>query len=172
MKKICLCFTTSCLFLMACGSKVSYSSLIKKLKSFSGEVSINNSYLNGYYTEEGFFTKGDSVVLYLYGDASHSETHVYITLPNSTKAPNNYSCVYGWTYPSQSYTEAAIFYISNNYSHSSSVSFSKFNGYSDGLESAQNLAKSSINLLIVSFDNWLYDEYNYRLKDVGMFPRF
>ena len=172
MKKIFLCFATSCLVLAACGSKVSYSSLIEKLKSFSGEIQIHNFYENGAYSEEGFFTKDDTVILYLYGNTSDTDTHVYIYLPNGTKAPNNYYCLYNWRYFSSSYSESASFYISNNYSYSTTVKFDRFTGDSEMLQSSQRLAKSSIDLILTTLDIWLEDEYHFNLKDVGMFPRY
>ena len=171
MKKLALCILP-CILLSACGSINSYSSLIDKMKSYSGETVMTNNYMNGYYTEEGFMLYGGEIVLYLQGVGSSTNNYVFITLPNSTRAPNTYYCLYSWDYPQYSYSETASFYIDNNYTSYTTITFSRYNGDSSSKRSAEQLAESSVNLLLVCFDSWLSKEHSTSMKRVGMFPNF
>ena len=170
MKKIIL-LIISTLILSAC-SKETYSSILEKLKSYSGETVIGNNYSSGFYNEQGFMLYKGEIVLYHEGTSSASDGYVFITLPNSTSAPNAYYCLYSWQYFSTSYNESASFYITNSYTFDSSVVFDSYTGTSDARPYAQDLAKSSVDLLLFRFNTWLRDEYNTSLKSIGMFPNF
>ena len=170
MKKLALCILP-CILLSACGIN-SYSSLISKMKTYSGDTVINNNYSNGYYAEEGFTLYGGEIILYLEGTNSSTTTYVFITLANSTSAPNSYYCLYSWKYPSMSYEEAGSFFIENSFTRNTTITFSRFNGDESTKQSAQKLAQSSVNLLLICFDQWLSKEHNTSMKKVGMFPNF
>ena len=160
------------ILISSCGGKKTYSSLIETLKSYSGETIVGNSYSNGYYNEEGFMLYDGEIVLYHHGDSSQSSGYVFITLPNTTSAPKSYYCLYSWSSYATSYEESASFYINNTYTDGTLITFSKYTGDSSMRQSAQNLAQSSVNLLLLRFDIWLGDVYNTSLKSVGMFPNF
>ena len=171
MKKLCLLVLSSLVF-SSCSSINSYSSLIKKMKTYSGETIMRNDYSNGFYSEEGFFLNNDQVTLYNNGFNTESETYIFIKLPNSTSVPNTYYCLFSLEHFSTSYKEVASFYIDNTYSHYTSITFTTFNGDASMLQSSQNLAESGVNLMLAAFDLWLSQEYNTSLKKIGMFPNF
>ena len=160
------------ILISSCDGKKTYSSLIETLKSYSGAMIVGNSYSNGYYNEEGFTLYDGEIVLYHQGDSSKSGGYVFIILPNATSAPNSYYCLYSWSSYTTSYEESASFYINNTYTDDTLITFSKYTGDSSMRQSAQNLAQSSVNLLLLRFDLWLGDVYNTSLKSVGMFPNF
>lgn len=172
MKKVALLTITSVL-LISCKTSMTYESLVSKMKSYSGETIMNNNYSNGAYSEEGFFLDGDKVTLYLNStSADQYDDYMFITLPNSTSVPNSYRCIYHWeNYSSLStYEESASFYISNNYSSSTKVVFDTYTGDSSLKTYAQSLAKSSVDLLLLSFRLWVEDELNVNYKSIGIFP--
>ena len=176
MKKLpLLCILTS-LLLVSCKMSMTYESLISKMKTYPGETIMSNYYSSGSYTEEGFFTDDSGkVTLYQNGSkAGNYELFTFITLPNSTSAPNSYYCLYQWeTYSSLSTTkELASFYIDNNRSSSTKIVFDTYTGSSDLRESSQDLARSSINLLLTSFRIWVEDEFNINYKSIGVFPNY
>ena len=171
MKKPILCILP-CILLSACSSIKSYSSLLDKMKSYSGETVMNNNYFNGFYTEEGFTLYRGEIVLNLKGMDSIANDYVFITLPNYTSAPNTYYCLYAWNYSEIDYSETASFYIDNSYTSNSTITFSVFNGDSSMRQSAERVAQSGVNLLLSCFDSWLSKEHNTRMKRVGMFPNY
>lgn len=160
------------LLLTSCGSINSYSSLIKKMKTYEGVTVINNSYYGGHYFEEGFFLNEGEISLYSKGIGSNSTSATFITLPNSTSAPNVYYCLYAFDMPSISSYTAASFYLSNSYTRNSSIYFDTYVTDYGTKQSDENLAQSSVNLLLSSFDSWLDNEFNLSLKRTEMFPNF
>lgn len=157
--------------LSACSGN-SYSGVIKKMKTYSGETVMANNYMSGYYTEEGFMLYQGEIVLYNEGSSSESTGYVFITLPNSTQAPNSYYCLYSWHHLSTSYDESASFFINNSYTSSTSITFSRYTGDSSMRQYSQRLAESCVDLLLTTFDIWLQKEHNTSLKRIGMFPDY
>lgn len=157
-------------FCVGCFKKVTYSSLIEKMKSYSGVTMMTNDYYQGYYYECGFLTYQGDIALYFDATGGESRTNAYIILRTSTSVPNTFYCLYTWEHYSTSYEEAANFYISNNYRSNSGVTFSAFNGSAALKDSSQRLADSSITLLIFGFKDWVKKETNTSLKSIGLFP--
>lgn len=146
-----------------------YFKVIEKLKTYDGEIVINTHYSNGYYYEEGFFKSDGDVVLYTAGTRNEFSDCTYLCLPNSTQTPNVYKCAYMWK---GNTSESAVFYILNSYTSSDDIAFDSYNGSEATLQSNINVAKASVNLIIISFNNWLVKEYSTDLSKIGMFPNF
>lgn len=171
MKKLPL-LLLPCVLLTSCKAKMSYADLIAKMKTYSGEIMIDNHYSSGFYSEEGFFTNNGQVVLYYNASASNSEGYLFVTLPNATSAPATYRCLYGWEYFDTSYEMAASFYIRDTYTSSTKISFETYNGYSELRSSSEDLAKSCLDLIITVFKNWVDDELNVDFSSTGLFPNY
>ena len=142
------------------------------MKSYTGETMIDNHVSNGNYIEHGFFLYNGDVTLYGHATSNTSEVYVFITLHTSTSVPSNFYCVYSYEYSAISYEEAARYYISNNYTSNSGVSFTSYNGDRSMITSSQNLADSSTSFLLLCFKYWVKDEMKVSLKSIGLFPNF
>ena len=147
----------------------SYFKTVEKLKSYNSQIVMSNRESNGYYYEEGFFVSEGEVLLYSSGSSSKSFHCVYLTLPNSTKAPNVYKCLYLWR---MSTSESATFYIQNTYTKDDIITFDSYDGSDTTLQTDINLAKLCVNEILYSFEIWLRDELNSGLSKIGMFPNF
>ena len=134
---------------------------------------MRNYYSGKTYNEQGFFLadSGD-ITLYSNLDSEDSEHYIFIRLDTATDVPNVFYCLYSFSVFSTSYSEAASFYIPNDYSSSTKISFHTYSGTSSMKDSSLGLAKSSVDLLLTVFDNWLNDELGIRMRDVGLFPKY
>ena len=170
MKKLILAILPA-LVCISCARNYTYSDLINKMKTYPDETLMDNYYSNGFYSEEGFFTSDDgNVTLYEASNGDGYQGYVFITLHTATDVPDNFYCLYSFT---TSYgSEAASFYISNNYTSQTKISFHAYNGSSDTKQSSQGLAKSSVDLILTIFDIWLDDTLHTSLNKIGLFPNF
>lgn len=171
MKKLSIILLPA-LLMCSCTTKYTYSELITKMKSYSDETIMNNDYMSGVsgntYFERGFMLYQENVTLYYEQSNTSSESNVFITLPSATSVPNSFYCLYSFESYSTSYSEVASYYINNNFSTSSTVTFDVYNGNLD--DTSRSLASTLTSSLLYFFDRWLATELNTNLEVIGLFP--
>lgn len=173
MKKIILVAFPVFLCLSCANGRYTYSSLISKLKGYQDETLMRNEYLNNHYHEQGFFTNANNdITLFSTTNSKDSETYLYLQLDTATDVPNYFYCVLTFSVYDTGYSEVASFYLGNDYSKDTKLTFHVFNGDDYMKDSSLDLAKSSVNLLLTVFDAWLQDELKISMHDVGLFPNY
>lgn len=88
-----------------------------------------------------------------------------IFLPKTENVPMYYEGVYIWNLYSQS---AASFNVSNSLNSDSYFSFSTYSGTNGIVD--ESLANAAIKATIYYFINYCYNNYNFWINSIGMFP--